>query len=137
MNHHQQHHIRLQSLAEQQERSGSTERIDPEIDAYRFVHRLMRTAPIPNPPADLAASVTRRISDREEFPRAESWCIAIALICAAAVAAVFALPVLGDALNTLRNQLPRAPWRMLLAAGSGLLAVWGMDVVRSARALRG
>lgn len=134
---HPQHHVRLQSLAEQQERSGSQGRTDPEIDAYRFVHRLVRTAPIPDPPVHFAASVTRRISDREEFPRVESWCIAIALISAVAVAAIFALPVLGDALDTLRSQLPAVPWPMLFAAGFGLLAVWGMDFLRSGRVSNG
>lgn len=139
MNHEHDHEDRLQAQAVEHERSNATARTDhPEVDAYRLVHRIARSAPMPDMPADFVTRVARHVRTSEQIHPAmtDVWLIWPALACIAIAGIVFALPILLGSVQASMALAGDVPWPMLAVAGLSLLLVAGTDALLSQRRLR-
>ena len=106
-----------QTAAERIEREGASIRNSSgAVDAYRFIHRMVRSAPMHRLPDTFAAQVSRIAEARNDSGRLEDWIVVIALICASAAAIAFAGPIVSHALPAMVNSLPDLPWPMLLGS---------------------
>lgn len=136
MNHDPDREYRLQMQAEQRERMDVTAAAgNPAVDAYRLVHRIVRSAPMPDLPTDFAARVVRHAHEREQtgHPVTDTWLLSLALACAAIVGIIFALPILLDSVRASMALADGVPWPMLVTAGLSLVLVAGVDALLGRR----
>lgn len=116
-----------QALAEQPGSGAEGAHPDPRVDAYRLVNRAVRAAPMPSLPSDFAARVAAAIRDHEERARMESGFVIAATACTGITGAVFAYPIVSDALASTVGTLPALPWPLLMTAAAGLVMVGVLD----------
>lgn len=119
----QDHEERLQQLADRSPGDAN----DTAANAYRFVRRAVRVAPIPSVPADFAAQMEKLTHDFEEQAQLETWLLRVLLFVAGAGALAVAWPAATAASGSVAKQLAGAPWPLLLAAGVGAALAWVMD----------
>jgi hypothetical protein len=106
-----------QTAAERIEREGADIRNrSGAVDAYRFIHRMVRSAPMHRLPDTFAAQVSRIAEARDDSGRLEDWIVVIALTCAVAAAIAFAGPIVSHALPAMVNSFPDLPWPMLFGS---------------------
>lgn len=125
-----------QRQAEHREHAGIGPSGDTAIDAYRLIHRAVRTAPIPTLPDGFASHVARAVRDHDERAHLEVICMAVAIVLAVVAAITFAAPVVVTSMSALIASTPNVPWPLLTVSLFGLLAVACVDRVIPARAAR-
>lgn len=124
--HEREHEERLQAAAEQAERRNAPAG-DAAVDAYRFVQRAVRRAPMPGLPADFARSMAARIRALEESAGVENGMMFILIGAFLIGAAFFLLPVLATTLPNLSTKLPTMPMQPTLLLGAALALAWVVD----------
>jgi len=134
---HRSIETRRQLRAEQMEREGMAPSDDPSVDAYRLVHRVARTAPMPALPNDFASRVARAVHDHDERAHLEIGCVTAAMVLAMVAAALFAGPVFVASVVAMMDSMPAVPWSLLMASALSLLAVACTDRILPGRTLRG
>ena len=117
------HEERLQQLADRSPGDAN----DTAANAYRFVHRAVRMAPIPAVPADFAVRMEKLTRDFEEQAQLETWLLRVLLLIAGTGALAVAWPAAMAAAGSVTAQLAGAPWSLLFAAGVGATLAWVMD----------
>ena len=136
MNHEDDVEALLQADAERVERDGAAGKSgDLHIDAYRLIQRSVRTAPMSAPPPGFAARMARHVAEQAQYgsTRLDIWLVTLALVCVMAGGAVFALPVMVDALRNMAAQTQGLPWPMLLVAALSLAMVGAIDAALGRR----
>ena len=124
----------LQAAAERIERGTGTGNGSAAAAApYRAVYRAKQSAPMPELPADFAASMEQATRDHEENAVVENWVVRIGLACAVVGGALFAGPTLLQSTAALFGELGAAAGNLTLAAALAALTAWTVDRVASRR----
>lgn len=82
-----------------------------------LLRHVVHTAPIPQPPADFAREMSKRVQDHPEEAGFEGWLVRVVMAIAAIAVVVFAIPFASFAGTRITTLLEGAPWPLLLAAG--------------------
>jgi hypothetical protein len=121
----------LQAAAEEMERAGSGIAADSGVDPYRFILRVIRNAPIPPPPTDLAVEMERLTRDHEEDAAVEVWTVRVAFALVLAAAGLVIRLVAAAAAPALIGLWSAIPWSTLLPAAIILFSVAALDAAVS------
>lgn len=82
-----------------------------------LLRHVVHTAPMPQPPAEFAREMSKRVQDHAEEAGFEGWLVRVVLAIAAIAAGVVAIPFATLAGTRITTLLEGAPWPLLLAAG--------------------
>lgn len=102
------------------ERNAAPPSSDPEVAAYRVIHRAIVGAPMPEPPHDFAARIAALVDDAQDDTRLESLLQRLLLTAVAVAAVTLSAPYLHDAAIDMAALGKTLPVPMLLATGAGL-----------------
>lgn len=117
----------LQLRAEQAERQGLPQGVDPQLDRYRLVLRALRQPLSEQLPEGFAALVAARLPLPEDKHVLEDALMTLLMLVMAAAALVYVRPVVASVLSSLQLQLPDVPWPLLLAGGVSVVVAWAID----------
>jgi hypothetical protein len=81
-----------------------------------LLRHAIRSAPMPEIPADFALKTSRRACDHSEEATTEIWLVRILLIVSAIATTTFAVVATDTASVLIVNLLEASPWPLLLAA---------------------
>lgn len=117
-----------QSTAEHQDERNEVS-TDTSVRSYQLVNRVVRSAPIAEPPAGFAAALAARLRDYAEQALLETWLVRIVLALAAAGIMAVVTPWFVQAHDRLAQIFAGTPWPMLLAVGILFAAIAFADYV--------
>lgn len=81
-----------------------------------LLRHVVRTAPMPDLPADFALQITKGACDHGEQATAEIWIVRILVMLSAIVTTAFAIVATDSTSVFIHNLLLAAPWPLLLTA---------------------